>query len=83
MYPNTVWGMLDYKRCVIEHGKKHGEGEFVYESASSVEIHASGHFLGLLAYLMYTMSKNDLFRRGSRFASLFETYKTLFGAADD
>jgi hypothetical protein len=60
-FKNTVWGMLDHRRCVIEHGKKHANYPFVVEGPNWTEIHASECRPNLTPYLLYIMLKRKLF----------------------
>ncbi|KAM3273988.1 hypothetical protein ACQJBY_043265 [Aegilops geniculata] len=75
-YTNTVWSMLNYDRCVVEHGAGHAGGVVVVENEKSMEIHASEKLPYILAYLMFTMLRDNLVKK-PWLAHVWDTYKKL------
>ncbi|KAM0857524.1 hypothetical protein ACQ4PT_048429 [Festuca glaucescens] len=84
----TVWGMVNYDRCLVEHGKEHGEGpggnddeghqgRFIVENHSSVEVHAFARVKGLFFFLLSQILDGGLYL-SPRFAPIWVTYTALF-----
>ncbi|XP_047093143.1 uncharacterized protein LOC124705471 [Lolium rigidum] len=81
----TVWGMVNYNRCLVEHGKEHDDeghqGRSIVENHSSVEVHAFVHLKGLFFFLFSQILDHRLYLL-PRFAPIWLTYVALFDKDD-